>query len=746
MIKRMIFIAALAMTSFAAYAKEMKSDSMNVIHLQEVQVTATRANKTTPMTFVNISKKDIQKQNTGIDIPFLLSLTPSVTTSSDAGTGIGYTSIYVRGSDPSRINVTANGIPMNDSESSQVYWVNINDFASSVSSIQIQRGIGTSTNGASAFGATVNMQTDAIPEKPFASLNLSGGSYGTHKETISFGTGLLGEHWGFNGRLSDIGSDGYIDRASAKLNSYFLQGGYYGKKTSVKLITFNGQERTYHAWDYATKEQMSEYGRSYNPCGLYTDASGKEKYYNNQIDQYHQQHYQMLWNQIINSYFNFNIALHYTHGNGYYEQMKDDADLYNYYLSDKSETNYSDLVRRKMMKNNFFGTVYSLNYEKDKFNISFGGGWNKYIGDHFGNVIWVENPVSSWMPNYEYYRNRAKKTDNNFYGKLQYTIIKGLNAYIDLQYRHINYKLQDPDDGGVLTKSANYKFNDTFDFFNPKAGLFYQIDRNNNVYVSFAISHREPTRNDYEGATADSKPKAEKMNDLECGYKYQSPTFTGSINVYYMSYKDQFVLTGEQNAIGEMMAKNVGKSYRTGIELSAGWKPIEWLRWDVNATFSNNKAKNWMVEMYDTKENVNLGNTHLSFSPDVIFNNILTFEYKGISARLNTKYIGKQYMTNTGFKSFVEDGKDVSMMLDAFFVSDADFAYTFKLNGIKSITLGATIYNIFNEKYESFGSAYASFKRSNSQVIACQDDQYNAYSVYSAQAPIHFLAHLSINF
>lgn len=728
MVKRTFFIAALAMISLVTYAQKAKKDSIKMVRLQELQVTSTRANRTTPMSFSDITKKELQKQNTGVDVPFLLSLTPSVTTSSDAGTGIGYTAIHVRGTDPSRINVTANNIPINDSESSQIYWVNMNDFTSSVSSIQIQRGVGTSTNGAGAFGATINMQTDAIDPVPYFSLNTSAGSYGTHKETVTFGSGLLGQHWGINGRLSDIGSDGYIDRASARLNSYFLQGGYYGANTSVKFITFNGQERTYHAWDYATKEDMAKYGRSYNPCGIYEDSNGNTQYYKNQIDFYHQQHYQLIWNQIFSDALNLNVALHYTHGHGYYEQMKDDTKLANYGLSDNSKIK-SDLIRRKIMDNDFYGTVYSLNYKHNKVTASFGGGWNKYDGDHYGTVIWAENVAAKWSPDFEYYRNNAKKIDGNVYGKMQYDITSSLNAYVDLQYRHVNYKLQNPADWYTGAKGGKYIYNNDYDFFNPKAGLYYQINRNHSVYASYAVAHREPTRNNYENLTSDETlPKAEKLNDWEIGYKYQSAKFSAGVNGYYMSYDNQFVLTGTVNSIGEFIVRNIKDSYRAGVELTAGWQPVKCFRWDANATFSKNTAKDFEAPSVNQKT-VQFGNTHLSYSPNIIFNNIFTFNYKGLEASLSSQYIGKQYMTNTD---------DENCVLDAYFVSNLNVDYTFRLKGFKSITVGATVYNLFDEEYESNGYAEVGFNDDRSE-------NYN-YVAYSAQAPIHFMAHLSLNF
>lgn len=735
----------------AANKKAAKTDSVKTMALQEVQVLSTRAGKHTPMAHTDISKEQIKAVNYGKDIPFLLSLTPSVTTTSDAGNGIGYTTIRVRGTDPTRINITANGIPINDAESSNVFWTNMPDFASSVETMQIQRGVGTSTNGAGAFGATINMQTENIGVKPFGGVDFSAGSYGSHKETFRFGTGLLGGHWGFQGRLSNIGSDGYIDRASASLNSYFLQGGYFSDKTVVKLITFNGKEETYHAWNYASLYEMNMYGRRYNSCGyMYTDEDGKMHFYDNQTDFYHQQHYQLLWNQILSDNLNLNVALHYTKGQGYYEEYKGGETLAEYNMtSDWSKT--GDLVRRKQMDNDFYGAIASLNYtNRHGLSATIGGGWNKYDGDHFGNVIWTKDSDGQTAPNHEYYNNNAKKTDGNIYGKVNYEFLPGLSAYADLQYRHVGYKMRGPADAFNDDNTRTYfNMDDSFDFFNPKAGLFWQINKNHNVYASFAMAHREPTRNDYED-NLNTELKAERLYDWELGYKFQIPTFSAGVNLYYMKYNDQFVLTGELNHIGEMIARNVGESYRMGIELQAAWQPVNWFRWDANATWSRNRAKDWHVTLDDTGESVTLGDTPLSFSPDFIFNNIFSFNWKGIKASVQSQYIGEQYLTNTGFKNYISEndngGNNVSMMLDGYFITNLDLSYTFRLKGLKSVTLGCTVYNLFSEKYMNNGWSAPGYKKNaGGKVIAYTvDDEYE--TGYAAQAPINFMAHLSLTF
>ena len=747
--KKKLFMGVALLSALHAMAQV---DTTKTYELQDVQVVSTRATQKTPMAFSNLSRKQIQQVNYGKDVPSLLNMLPSVTMSSDAGTGIGYTGIHVRGTDPTRINITANGIPMNDAESSQLYWVNLGDFASSVQNIQVQRGVGTSTNGAGAFGATVNMLTENIGTQPYFGFDLSGGTYGTHKETLRFSTGLLGGHWGVQGRLSNIGSNGYIDRATSRLNSYFLQGGYFANKTVVKLITFNGTEKTYMAWDYASKADMERYGRTYNPSGMYTDANGNTAFYDNQTDNYHQQHYQLLWNQILNHDWNMNIALHYTHGDGFYEQYKTDQKLYKYLLN-STWGSKSDLIRQKKMKNDFYGAVASVNYNNHNgLTANIGGGWNKYDGDHFGKVIWVREFSGAINPNHEYYRNNAKKTDGNIYGKVNYEFLEGLNGYVDLQYRHVSYKMsgssQEFDDNHIQRPLILDK---KYDFFNPKFGLTYQFLPEHTAYISYAIAHKEPTRNDFEDMMSETEtvdPKAERLNDLEIGYKYESSVLSAGVNFYYMDYDNQFVLTGAQDSNGEMVARNIKDSYRMGVELTMGLRPFKGFNWDLNATFSKNRAKNMNVTVINpdwSQSYAHVGTTHLAYSPDVIVNNMFSYEWKGLKVSLSSKYISEQYMTNSGFKSYLEDdGSYTSAMIDAMFVSDLDLSYTFKYKGLKSATVGVTIYNLFNERYESNGSCSMNFRQNGDKIEA-----YNggwAWATYSAQAPTHVLAHLSVNF
>ncbi len=753
--KRLILVLLMG-TAMTVQAEEM--DTLKSVELQDVQVVSVRATKKTPVAFVNMDKEQLKAVNYGQDVPYLLSLTPSVTMTSDAGNGIGYTSIRVRGTDPTRINITANGVPMNDAESAGLYWVNMGDFASSVQSMQIQRGVGTSTNGAGSFGATINMLTENIGIDPFIGIDLSAGSYYSHKETVRFGTGLLGGHWGIQGRLSNIGSKGYIDRASTKLNSYFLQAGWFGDNTVVKFITWNGVEETYHAWNYTSKYEQSLYGRTYNSCGEYYDEQGNRHYYDDQTDNYHQQNYQLIWNQRLTNELKLNAALHYTKGHGYYNEYKTKRTLFEYDLDHAMTWAKSDLVRKKTMDNDFYGVVASLTYDNKKnLQAVLGGGWNKYDGDHYGLTPWVKNPVDELLPDHRYYDNNTKKTDFNIYGKVTYDLLPGLNAFIDMQYRHIGIKMNGPTDeiDWTVNKRIVYDIQKSYDFFNPKFGLNYDITQNHKVYASYAIAHKEPTRNNFENNNNAGleMPKAERLNDLEAGYKFQSRHFSAGANLYWMDYKDQFVLTGEIDKIGEAITRNMPKSYRIGVELEAAWKPVDWFRWDANATLSKNRVKDITVQLTDGSV-ADLGTQPLAFSPDFLLNNILTFSYCGFKASVQSQYVSDQYLTNTGIKSYQtldDNGKpvDVGMMLEGHFNTNLDLSYNFRLPkvGVKDATIGVTLYNLFSAKYDNNGWAAPAFTKENGKVIATGwSDSYQYEAGFAPSAPFNFMAHLSVNF
>ena len=767
--KFFVFLCALTSAANMNAARETEAaenqpvDSLKTVELQNVQVRSTRASKKTPMAFTDMNRDQIKQVNHGQDIPYLLSLTPSVTVTSDAGNGIGYTTLRVRGTAAERINITANGVPMNDAESNSVFWVNMGDFASSVQSMQIQRGVGTSTNGAGAFGATINMQTENIGMKPYVGIDLSGGSYYSNKETVRFSSGLPDEgHWGLQGRLSHIGSKGYIDRAKTQLYNYLLQYGYFDDHRAVKFITWNGEEQTYHAWDYASHYAQDINGRTYNPCGyMGDDAAGNPLYYDKQTDNYHQQNYQLVWNERFSQKLSLNAALHYTRGDGYYEQFKGNKKLKDYLPLTAAETGMrSDLVRKKMMANDFYGVVASLLYDnRQGLELTLGGGWNKYDGDHFGRLAWVKNAPAAYTDEYEYYRNNTRKTDMNVYGKASYEFLKGLSAYADLQYRHVGLKMQEPGDWYGCNTTGDYVIDQNYNFFNPKFGLNYQITPNHRVYASYAIAHKEPVRNNFENnynASMDM-PRQERLNDLEVGYRFQSPRFTAGLNVYRMDYKDQFVLTGEIDAIGEAITRNLDKSYRMGVELEAAWQPVDWLRWDVNATYSKNRVKDIAVQLEDGVTTVTLnGEKPLAFSPDLIANTILTFSHRGLKASVQGQYVGDQYLTNTGFKTMLctdDNGNptDETLLLNKHFTTNLDLSYNFSLKAlaIKDATIGVTLYNLLSAKYDNNGWAAPQYRQlTDGSIIAVntwgtRDDQAVGFA---PSAPFNWMAHLSLNF
>lgn len=731
--------------ALGVYAQTHEKDSLRVVNLQEVEVISTRATVTTPVAFTNLSKEQLRKQNFGQDLPYLLSMTPSAITTSDAGAGVGYTTLRVRGTDGTRINVTANGVPINDAESHTVFWVNLPDFASSVKDVQIQRGAGTSTNGAGAFGASINMQTGDFSLKPYAEFNGSYGSFNTHKETVKVGTGLIDGHWSFDARLSNISTDGYIDRASVGLNSYYLQGGYYADNTSIKLITFAGKERTYHAWNYATKEEMERYGRRYNSCGfMYATDDGKQHFYDDQTDNYTQKNYQLLLNHTLTPQWNVNLGLHYTKGDGYYQEYKGSRSLAEYGLTpfehNGTLVESTDLIRKKAMDNWFGGGIFSIAYKGDRLNASLGGGLNRYDGDHFGKVLWVQNYIGALDPDHDYYRNRATKNDGNIYLKANYELTTGLSAYLDLQYRHISYKINGRNDKYDWTAATpgmqKLAIDEDFGFFNPKAGLSWQIDRNNRLYGSFSVAHKEPTRNNYTDGYFTERPKAERLFDYELGYTYANSWLSAGANLYYMGYKDQLVLTGELNEIGEPMANNVPDSYRMGIELMAGIRLPIGLQWDINATLSRNRVKNFTETLFENEEAgtepwiIKHGDTPIAFSPDFILNNRLGYTFRGFEASLQSQYISKQYMSNARQKDCT---------LDAYFVSNLNVSYTFRLPRVKSVTVGFTIYNLFNETYENNGFAGSGYYYDDNGAKA----RYN-YAGYAAQAGTNVLGHVAI--
>ena len=744
-------MAATMLASLVAAAQTVATDTVPSIALSEVEVLGTRASENTPVAFTNVTAKQLAAENHGLDIPFLLTMTPSVITTSDAGAGVGYTSMRVRGTDATRINITVNDIPLNDAESHSIYWVNTPDFASSVRDIQVQRGAGTSTNGSGAFGGSVNMRTQAFSSDAFAEFSGSYGSFNTNKETLRVGSGLLNDHWAAEARLSHIGSDGYRDRASSELMSYFGQLGYFNGGTLLRFVTFGGKEDTYHAWDGISRNDLKD-NRTYNPNGEIKHDDVVTGFYDDQKDIYRQTHYQLIWNQTFNPQWKLNVALHYTDGYGYYQEYKNARTLQEYLLqpvvTPEGASKKASLVRKKCVDSNFGGTVFSLQYGGERLALTLGGGLNRYSNDHYGRVIWVENYTSLLAPDHEYYRNNGRKTDFNIYVKGNYIITGGLSAYADLQYRHIGYRINGDNDKWDWTASPEHlqtlNIDEPFNFFNPKAGLNWQIDPRNRAYASFAVAQKEPTRNNYTDGLFLEHPTSEKLYDWEAGYEFRNDRFLAGANLYYMKYKDQLVLNGKINEIGELMAENVPDSYRTGIELMAGYRFAEWLRWDMNATFSRNRIKDYVgyVGDYDdswkemwSQTAVEKGNTTIAFSPSVTLGSMIALEYKGFTVSLQSQYVSRQYLDN------FEREED---SLDPYFVNNLDVAYTFHLHGIRSITVGAIVYNLFDEKYETNGYAQTC-------AVYPGGSKVNAYTLYSdprfyPMAGINALAHVTLRF
>lgn len=712
----------------------------------EVIVSSTRAGEKTPATYVNLNKKSIDDNNLGQDIPYLLSITPSVVTSSDAGAGIGYTSFRIRGTDANRINVTLNGIPLNDPESHGVFWVDLPDLASSINNVQIQRGVGTSSNGAGAFGATINMQTLTLKPKAYAEISNSAGSFQTWKSNVRVGSGLINDKFTFDARLSKIESQGFIDRATSDLKSFFVSGGYYNKNDIIKLNISSGIEKTGQAWNGVPKCRLEN--DSLGMTQLVNDDSWsvaeKENLFNsnsrtfnryiykNQTDNYQQDHYQLFYSHELNNFLNINAALHYTKGYGYYENYKYNKKFSKYGLSNAIYNNdtitHTNLINRKILDNDFYGVVYSMNYKLEKINASIGGAYNIYKGRHFGKILWTQFASNNVNKDFEWYRNTGNKKDFNIYTKINYQIFNKINVYGDIQFRNIYYTIDGIDDD-FRDISQTHKFN----FINPKIGIYYTINDKQNTYFSFGVAHREPNRNNYTDADPTKPmPTDEVLRDYEFGYTFNTTKTVLNVNLFFMDYKNQLVLTGEINDVGSAIMTNVDKSYRTGIELSAGIKLTDNLKWDMNATFSKNKIKNFTeyVDNWETGEQniTNIGETNLAFSPNIIAKSIIKYNIKNkFSIKLISNYVGKQYIDN----SASDERK-----LNAYFVNNINIDYSFKTKLVKGINLSLMINNIFDQEYETNAWVYQ----------YTYEGEHRVMDGYFPQAGINFLAGLTLKF
>jgi len=705
--KSIFFILFSLLYSLSSISQEQ--DSTKVNKLDDVLVSAVRVTTKTPVTFSNMDKKEIKFRNLGQDIPVLMNYLPSVVTTSDAGGGIGYTGIRVRGSDATRVNVTINGIPYNDSESQGTFWVNMPDFASSVESLQLQRGVGTSTNGSGAFGASLNMLTDSYASKPTGEISSSYGSFNSNKNTVKFSTGLLNDHFELAGRLSTIKSDGYVDRASSDLKSYFLQGTYVGKTTLIKALVFGGTEKTYQSWNGIDAETLNS-DRTYNSAGKYKDEAGNVHFYDNETDNYKQNHYQLHWSESWSDKWSSNFALHYTKGQGFYENYKYNEPVEGYgpiqptkmVENDLGElVPGTDLIRQKWLDNDFYGTTFSVKYKEEKLDVILGGGWNKYEGDHYGKVIWARNSDLSELGDH-YYDDYSTKTDGNIFAKANYQFTEKLSFYGDLQYRRVQYKANSKETGIV---------DDTFDFFNPKAGLNYEINEKNTLYFSYARANREPNRTDYEGGNV----KPEKLNDFELGWRFNSEKFQLNSNFYYMGYKDQLILTGRLDDVGAPIRANTEKSYRLGFEVDATIKLSDKFLLRPNFTLSSNKNVDLAVEgQY-------YGTTDIAYSPNVIAGNIIVYSpIESLHISLLQKFVGEQYMNNIELPE---------AKLADYFVNDLNISYEIKPKSVfKSIMITGLVNNILDKKYVSNGAMW------------------DIYPYYYPQAGINFLAGLTLKF
>lgn len=713
-------------------------DSLSTITLEEVKLTGIKAKDNTPVTFTNVSKKDIASRNLGQDIPILLNYLPAVVTTSDAGAGIGYTGIRVRGSDATRVNVTLNGIPYNDSESQGTFWVNLPDFASSVEQIQLQRGVGTSTNGSAAFGASLNVETSGIQQNAFSSLSSSLGSFNTFKNTFQFSTGMLNDHFSFSGRLSKINSDGFIDRAASNLDAYFFQAAFQDENTLIKVLIFGGHEITYQSW-YGVDAETLVSNRTYNPAGeIYDNNANLTGYYDNQVDDYTQDHYQFHWDEKINAFWSSSLGLNYTYGRGFYEEYNDV--WYNENISFGGDTSFDYLqiqpftigettvestenISQKWLDNDYYVLTLGLNYQTAETTINFGGLYSRYIGDHFGNLLWGQT-IGASAPNHRFYENQGVKTEGSFFAKATHQLSSKLTGFLDLQIRGIDYKVE-----GTISGPDNFDVDDQFTFFNPKAGLTYTLSQKQNIYFSYAKAQREPNRTDYENGS----PKPEKLNDFELGWRINNEKVRVQTNLYWMEYQDQLVLTGAIDEVGAPIRQNVGKSRRVGLEVDATIQLADQWLLKPNLALSSNQN----LDFYFKRDGVlqSLGKTQLAYSPGVVTGNALVFAPSTrFQLGLLTKYVGKQYMGNIDSENST---------LPSYFVSDINFIFTWQPNKwIKEIQWLTIVNNIFNFKYESNGYFYT------------YDDDWSTSGQittiegvgYYPQAGIHFLSGVTLTF
>ncbi|PKP25433.1 MAG: TonB-dependent receptor [Bacteroidetes bacterium HGW-Bacteroidetes-2] len=718
--------AALYITT-ASLAQQMSQDTiLNPETLDEVLVRAVRVSADSPITHSNVTKQDLEKRNLGQDIPFLLNYLPSVVSTSDAGAGVGYTYIRVRGSDASRVNVTLNGIPFNDSESQGTFWVNLPDFASSVENLQLQRGVGTSTNGSGAFGASLNILTDAVSEKSYGEISNSFGSFNTRRHNVKFSTGLLQDKIEIAGRLSAIASDGYINRASSDLKSYFLQATYVDNNTLIKAITFGGKEVTYQSWFGIDAETLAT-NRRFNPAGMYTDENGTMLFYDNEVDDYQQDHYQLHWNQRFNNYWSTNIGINYTHGRGFFEQYKEDEPFSDYGFTpieiENQIIDQTDLIRRRWLDNDYYVMNANVNYKKENLDFISGAFYSLYKGNHFGEVIWAQFTGGSEIRD-RYYFSDATKNEFTVFTKATYKVDEQWQIFGDFQGRFIHYKT-----AGITSDIEPINLQKNYSYFNPKAGASFQINTTNQLYASYGKAHREPTRNDFEEGITTS----EKLDDYELGWRFVTKKMKINTNLFFMNYKDQLVLTGELNDVGSPLRTTSGKSYRAGIEIDASIYLSKQLEILPNIALSSNKNQDFITSINGVL--VNLGTTNISFSPNVVASNMLLYRpMPYFQFGFLSKFVSNQFMGNID---------SATSKLDSFFINDLNFVYEWKeIPFFSSILLTGLVNNIFDVNYVS-----------NGYFFTYDDDFSTPGSIttiegagYYPQAGIHFLAGATLKF
>ncbi len=705
----------------------------------EVVVTANRATGRIGATYTDVTRDELMPYNLGQDLPVLIGLTPSVIVSSDAGAGVGYTSMNIRGSDQSRINVTLNGIPLNNSESHGVWWVNMPDLVSAVDNLQIQRGVGLSTHGAGAFGATISMQSNTLRDQTYAELSSSAGSFNTFKNSLGFGTGILNNNWAFDGRISQISSGGYIERASSKLNSFFLSGGYYGKNTMIKGVAFSGKETTYQAWNGVPGDSLST-NRRFNPSGMYVDNQGQPQFYENETDNYQQDHYQLHLSHMFVPALTANLSLHYTYGRGYYEQYRQNERLSRYSLPaiviGNQTIDRSDLIRRRWLDNHFYGFTYSMNYNTyNKTSANLGGAFNIYDGDHFGEIIWARSAPHTNI-RHRYYDNNGYKKDFNTFFKINQEPVDRLHTFVDLQYRFVSYDFLGM--AWVSEEIVPLEQQVTFHFLNPKAGISYELSAAQQLYAYFGVANREPVRRDFTESSPESRPKHETMQNLELGYKFSASRLKFASNFFLMNYKDQLILTGEINDTGGFTRTNIDKSYRLGLELEAAFIVNKYVQWNGNLSLSRNKIPSFTEysDAYDAnwkwtgmKATV-YENTDIAFSPAVIASSMLRMNPgAGFGLDFNTKYVGKRYIDNS---------MNPDRMLRPYLVNNLKISYQPKSLMFKKLELALLVNNLFNVMYETNAWIYKAYTGDNG--LATLEDG------YFPQAGRHFLAGISIGF